>query len=124
MNDNKLEEFKSSDAFEKLSKENPESTPEELYELWNRAVMARNIVCTVLFLAIIVAASGYFGAPIGLIAIFILLLIPLCFEATRKAIGLLNIVLGVIVTITGVGALIGIAMIIFGFIAFFWKDKD
>ena len=124
MTDKKLEKFKQSDTFEQLSKDNPESTPEELYELWNRAVMARTIVCTILFLAIIVAASGYFGAPIGLVAIFLLLLIPLYFEATRKAIGLLNIVLGVIVIITGVGALIGIAMIIFGFLAFFWKDKD
>ena len=93
-------------------------------DLIHNAYIARNVVCAILFLLLILAVFGNFGTTISFIATFILLMIPLCFEATRKAIGLFNVVLGVIFTITGVGALLGIPMILFGFLAFFWKDND
>ena len=106
-------------------KEYFQSKPDDLdQDLIHNAYIARNVVCAILFLLLILAVFGNFGTTISFIATFILLMIPLCFEATRKAIGLFNVVLGVIFTITGVGALLGIPMILFGFLAFFWKDND
>ena len=53
----------------------------------------------------------------------ILLILPLYWEPSRKSIGLLNIILGTIVSLTGVGILIGIPMMIFGGICFFYKKN-
>ena len=55
-----------------------------------------------------------------IILFLIMLVIPLCWEPSRKAIGLLNIVLGTIISLTGVGILIGVPMIIFGGICLFF----
>ena len=55
-----------------------------------------------------------------LILFLIMLVIPLSWRPSRKAIGLLNIVLGTIISLTGVGILIGIPMIIFGGICLFY----
>tara|TARA_B100000424_G_scaffold262755_1_gene249221 strand:+ start:844 stop:1026 length:183 start_codon:yes stop_codon:yes gene_type:complete len=55
-----------------------------------------------------------------IIVFLILLVLPLSWEPSRKAIGLLNIVLGTIISLTGVGILIGIPMIIFGGICLFY----
>ena len=116
-----------SDNFKEFAKENPDLTRDELHRQWNQAVMARNIaapiILSIIFLVIIFAASGSFGAPIASIAIIVLVLLPLYFEATRKAIGLFNVVLGIILTITGFGAIFGIPMILFGFLAYFWPSN-
>ena len=116
-----------SDNFKEFAKENPDLTPDELHRQWNQGVMARNIaapiILSIIFFVIIFAATGSFGAPIAGIAIIVLVLLPLYFEATRKAIGLFNVVLGIIFTITGFAAIFGIPMILFGFLAFFWPSN-
>ena len=61
---------------------------------------------------------------IWVIFFIILLVIPLYWEPSRKAIGLLNIILGTIISLSGVGVVIGIPMIVFGGICFFYKSKD
>ena len=55
-----------------------------------------------------------------IILFLIMLVLPLSWEPSRKAIGLLNIVLGTIISLTGVGILIGVPMIIFGGICLFF----
>ena len=45
--------------------------------------------------------------------------VPLLWKPSRKAIGLMNIIIGSIVSLSGIGALIGIPMIIFGGILLF-----
>ena len=60
---------------------------------------------------------------IWLIFFFVMLIIPLYWEPSRKAIGLLNIILGTIISLSGVGVIIGIPMMIFGGICFFYKGK-
>ena len=55
-----------------------------------------------------------------IILFLIMLVLPLSWEPSRKAIGLLNIVLGTIISLTGVGIFIGIPMIIFGGICLFY----
>ena len=52
-----------------------------------------------------------------------MLVLPLSWEPSRKAIGLLNIILGTIISLSGVGIIIGIPMMIFGGICFFYKAK-
>ena len=47
-----------------------------------------------------------------MILFLIMLVLPLYWEPSRKAIGLLNIILGTIISLTGVGILIGIPMLI------------
>ena len=49
----------------------------------------------------------------------LLILLPLCWRPSRKAIGLLNIIVGSMLTLTGVGGLVGIPMILVGGILFF-----
>ena len=58
---------------------------------------------------------------IWLIFFIVMLIIPLYWEPSRKAIGLLNIILGTIISLSGVGIIIGIPMMIFGGICFFYK---
>tara|TARA_Y100001933_G_scaffold111273_1_gene111392 strand:+ start:380 stop:574 length:195 start_codon:yes stop_codon:yes gene_type:complete len=53
----------------------------------------------------------------------LLLILPLYWEPSRKAIGLLNIILGTIISLTGIGILLGIPMLIFGGICFFYKKS-
>ena len=48
-----------------------------------------------------------------------LIILPLCWRPSRKAIGLLFIILGSICTLTGVGAIAGIPLILIGGILFF-----
>ncbi len=61
---------------------------------------------------------------IWVIFFIILLVIPLYWEPSRKAIGLLNIILGTIISLSGIGLVIGVPMIVFGGICFFYKSKD
>ena len=60
---------------------------------------------------------------IWLIFFIIMLIIPLYWEPSRKAIGLLNIILCTIISLSGVGVIIGIPMMIFGGICLFYKAK-
>lgn len=55
----------------------------------------------------------------ALLIIFFLLLAPLFWKPTRKAVGLLNIIVGAILTLTGIGAIVGIPMIFIGGICLF-----
>jgi hypothetical protein len=48
-----------------------------------------------------------------------LVILPLLWKPSRKAVGLLNIILGTIFCFTGIGILIGLPMILFGGIIFF-----
>ena len=54
-----------------------------------------------------------------LLVVFIVLLAPLFWKPTRKAVGLLNIIVGAILTLTGIGAIVGIPMIFIGGICLF-----
>ena len=54
-----------------------------------------------------------------LVLIVLALLLPLLWKPTRKAVGLLNIIVGAILTLTGIGAVIGIPMIFIGGICLF-----
>ena len=58
-------------------------------------------------------------AFIGLLGFFAFFVLPLFWKPSRKAIGLMNIIIGAIVSLTGIGALIGIPMIVFGGILLF-----
>ncbi len=58
-----------------------------------------------------------------IILFLIMLVLPLYWEPSRKAIGLLNIILGTIISLTGLGILIGIPMLIFGGICLFYKSS-
>ena len=55
----------------------------------------------------------------GFLAFLGFILLPLFWEPSRKAAGLLNIIIGTIISFTGIGALIGIPMIFFGGILLF-----
>ena len=54
-----------------------------------------------------------------IIAVVIILILPLFWKPTRKAVGLLNIIVGTILTLTGIGAIFGIPMILVGAVCFF-----
>ena len=54
-----------------------------------------------------------------LVGLSVLLILPLFWKPTRKAIGLLNIIVGTVLTLTGIGALVGIPMILIGGICLF-----
>ena len=56
---------------------------------------------------------------IWLVLIAAIFLLPLFWKPTRKAVGLLNIIDGTILTITGIGAILGIPMILIGGICLF-----
>ena len=58
-----------------------------------------------------------------IIIFLIIIILPLYWEPSTKAIGLLNIILGTIILFTGVGILIGIPMVIFGGICLFYKSS-
>ena len=64
------------------------------------------------------AFIGFIGLLgfLGFLGFFVL---PLFWKPSRKAIGLMNIIIGAIVSFTGIGALIGIPMIVFGGILLF-----
>ena len=55
----------------------------------------------------------------GLFGILVFVVLPLCWKPSRKAIGLMNIIIGTLISLTVVGAALGIPMIIFGGILFF-----
>ena len=59
--------------------------------------------------------SSIFGIIVGIIV----LILPLFWGPSRKGIGLLNIILGIIFCFSGVGIVIGIPMILFGAIIFY-----
>ena len=51
---------------------------------------------------------------IGLLGFLGLFILPLFWKPSRKAIGLMNIIIGALISLSGFGAIIGIPMIIFG----------
>ena len=55
----------------------------------------------------------------ALILIVVIFILPLFWAPTRKAVGLLNIIVGTILTLTGLGAVVGIPMIFIGAICLF-----
>ena len=55
----------------------------------------------------------------GLFGILIFVVLPLYWKPSRKAIGLMNIIIGTLISLTVIGAALGIPMIIFGGILFF-----
>ena len=55
----------------------------------------------------------------GLIGFIVLFVLPLMWKPSRKAIGLTNIIAGGIISLTGIGIIIGIPMMIFGGILLF-----
>jgi len=56
---------------------------------------------------------------IWLVLIAVVFLLPLFWKPTRKAVGLLNIIVGTLLTVTGIGAILGIPMILIGGICLF-----
>ncbi len=73
-----------------------------------------------------ISDSGYSSSSddssdvlIGLLVFLGFFVLPLFWKPSRKAIGLMNIIIGAIVSLTGIGALIGIPMIVFGGILLF-----
>jgi len=54
-----------------------------------------------------------------LTGLIVVLILPLFWGPTRKAVGLLNIIVGTILTITGIGAVFGIPMILVGGVCLF-----
>ena len=55
----------------------------------------------------------------GLIGLLVFVVLPLYWKPSRKAIGLMNIIIGTLISLTVIGAALGIPMIIFGGILFF-----
>ena len=55
----------------------------------------------------------------GIFGILVFVVLPLCWKPSRKAIGLMNIIIGTLISLTVIGAVLGIPMIIFGGILFF-----
>ena len=55
----------------------------------------------------------------GLIGLLVFVVLPLYWKPSRKAIGLMNIIIGSLISLTVIGAALGIPMIIFGGILFF-----
>jgi len=55
----------------------------------------------------------------ALTGLIVVLILPLFWGPTRKAVGLLNIIVGTVLTITGIGAIFGIPMILIGGICLF-----
>ena len=64
-------------------------------------------------------SSDEFIGFLGLLGFLGFFVLPLFWKPSRKAIGLMNIIIGAIVSLTGIGALIGIPMIVFGGILLF-----
>jgi len=54
-----------------------------------------------------------------LTGLIVVLILPLFWGPTRKAVGLLNIIVGTVLTITGIGAIFGIPMILIGGVCLF-----
>ena len=55
----------------------------------------------------------------GIFGLLVFVILPLFWKPSRKAIGLMNIIIGAIISLTGIGAILGIPMIIFGGILLF-----
>ena len=55
----------------------------------------------------------------GIFGILFFVVLPLYWKPSRKAIGLMNIIIGTLISLTVIGAALGIPMIIFGGILFF-----
>jgi hypothetical protein len=55
----------------------------------------------------------------ALIVLLAVLLLPLGWGPTRKAVGLVNVIVGTILTVTGLGAIFGIPMILVGGVCLF-----
>ena len=53
------------------------------------------------------------------IGFIFLIVLPLLWKPSRKAIGLMNIIIGAIISLTGVGIIIGMPLILFGGILLF-----
>ena len=55
----------------------------------------------------------------GLVGLLVFVVLPLYWKPSRKAIGLMNIIIGSLISLTVIGAALGIPMIIFGGILLF-----
>ena len=55
----------------------------------------------------------------GLVGLLVFVVLPLYWKPSRKAIGLMNIIIGTLISLTVIGAALGIPMIIFGGILLF-----
>ncbi len=55
----------------------------------------------------------------GFLYFICFVVLPLAWKPSRKAIGLLNIIVGAIVSLTGIGIIIGIPLMFFGGIFLF-----
>ena len=55
----------------------------------------------------------------GILGLLVFVVLPLYWKPSRKAIGLMNIIIGTLISLTVIGAALGIPMIIFGGILFF-----
>tara|TARA_B100001123_G_C15142377_1_gene960037 strand:- start:651 stop:836 length:186 start_codon:yes stop_codon:yes gene_type:complete len=55
----------------------------------------------------------------GFLYFICFVVLPLAWKPSRKAIGLLNIIVGAIVSLTGIGIIIGIPLMFFGGILLF-----
>ena len=55
----------------------------------------------------------------GLVWLLVFVVLPLYWKPSRKAIGLMNIIIGTLISLTVIGAALGIPMIIFGGILLF-----
>ena len=55
----------------------------------------------------------------GIFGLLVFVVLPLYWKPSRKAIGLMNIIIGTLISLTVIGAALGIPMIIFGGILFF-----
>ena len=55
----------------------------------------------------------------GIFGLLVFVVLPLYWKPSRKAIGLMNIIIGTLISVTVIGAALGIPMIIFGGILLF-----
>jgi len=55
----------------------------------------------------------------GIFGLLVFVVLPLYWKPSRKAIGLMNIIIGTLISLTVIGAALGIPMIIFGGVLFF-----
>ena len=55
----------------------------------------------------------------GIFGLLVFVILPLYWKPSRKAIGLMNIIIGTLISLTVIGAALGIPMIIFGGILLF-----
>ena len=74
-----------------------------------------------------ISENSYYGSSeesfedviYGIFGLLVFVVLPLYWKPSRKAIGLMNIIIGTLISLTVIGAALGIPMIIFGGILLF-----